>query len=227
MDPKRLQVSRRDVLELAGRQHGVVARRQLIQLGLSSDAIKQRIRNGRLHPLLQGVYALGRPGVSRHGRWMAAVLRCGPDAVLSHHSAAALWEIASEQANRIDISLPARTARNVPGIVVHRRANLCPDDLATHRGIPVTTPICTLVDLADRVSRIQLETAISEADKRDLTDPDALRSALPAYTRRRGVPALRRILDRRMFVLTTQSSSGASYRSPATRGCRCLRPGST
>jgi putative AbiEi antitoxin of type IV toxin-antitoxin system len=118
MAPKGLQVSRRDVLELAGTQHGVVARSQLIQLGLSSGAIKQRIRNGRLHPVLQGVYAVGRPQISRCGLWMAAVLRCGPDVALSHQSAGALWEIGDERLELIDISLPARAARRVPGIAV-------------------------------------------------------------------------------------------------------------
>jgi hypothetical protein len=74
---------------LAERQHGVVTRRQLLALGFSSDAIQHRIATGRLHAVWRGVYAIGRPHLTLHGRWMAAVLSSGPDAALSHDSAAA------------------------------------------------------------------------------------------------------------------------------------------
>src|SRR5436190_13581827 len=106
MDPKRPQPSARRVLALAGRQHGLVSRGQLLELGLPSDAIKHRIATGRLHPVARGVYAVGRPQISRYGRWIAAVLRCGPAAVLSHESATAFWEIAPERSSWIELSVP-------------------------------------------------------------------------------------------------------------------------
>jgi predicted transcriptional regulator of viral defense system len=81
------------VVELAAKQHGVVALRQLTRLGMQPGAVKHQVRAGRLHRLYRGVYAVGRPDVTRHGRWMAAVLACGPDAVLSHRSAANLWQL--------------------------------------------------------------------------------------------------------------------------------------
>ena len=71
-----------------------------------------------------------------------------------------------------------------------------------HHGIPVTSPVCTLVDLATRLNRPQLEAAISEANKRDLTDPESLRSALGRLAGRPGVTLLRETLDRRTFRLT-------------------------
>ena len=72
------------MLALAARQHGVVARAQLLELGMTRDAIAHRLDRGRLHPIQRGVYALGRPQLTRHGALIAAVLACGPDAVLSH-----------------------------------------------------------------------------------------------------------------------------------------------
>jgi very-short-patch-repair endonuclease len=69
-------------------------------------------------------------------------------------------------------------------------------------GIPVTNPVETLIDLATCLPPSQLEAAVSEADTRDLADPEALRSALNPATGRRGVGALRRLLDRRTFTLT-------------------------
>jgi very-short-patch-repair endonuclease len=144
---------------------------------------------------------VGRPQLTRYGRWMAAVLSCGPEAVLSHRSAAALWEIAPE-GRRVDVSLPAHVQRRGPGIAVHRRTTLTSADITSHLGVPVTTSICTLIDLATCLRAGELEAAVNAADKRELIDPEALRSALAAVPGRRGVPALREVLDRRTFTLT-------------------------
>ena len=76
------------------RQHGVIAHRQLVAHGYTTDAIKHRLRTGRLHCLFRGVYAVGRAEVSRHGRWMAAALACGPVPHSATRAPAALWEIA-------------------------------------------------------------------------------------------------------------------------------------
>src|SRR6187455_1793104 len=91
---------------LAKQQHGVIARRQLLELGFTPHAIQHRILKGRLHPVARGVYAVGRPQLSRYGRWMTAILSCGPDAVLSHQTAAALWEIRPSKDLSIHLSLP-------------------------------------------------------------------------------------------------------------------------
>jgi very-short-patch-repair endonuclease len=184
------------------RQHGVIARWQLLELGFTPAAIRHRLAAGRLHPIHRGVYAVGRPEVSIYGRWMAAVLACGPNAVLSHESAAALWGIRHGETDQIDISLSAAVSRRPLGIRVHRRANLREDDYARHCGIPVTSPACTLVDLAARLPNDQLEAAINAADKRDLIDPERLRAALQALPRRPGLAVLRRALDRHTFTLT-------------------------
>jgi very-short-patch-repair endonuclease len=140
--------------------------------------------------------------VTRHGRWMAAVLSCGPHAVLSHGSAAALWEIASGRSGRIEVSVPTRSPHRRAGLLVHRRPALAIEDVTCHEGIPVTAPACTLVDIAPRLARRRLETAINEADKRGLVDPESLGSAIADLSGRRGVAALRDVLDRRTFRLT-------------------------
>src|SRR6185295_17101171 len=81
------------VWALARAQHGVISRDQLLGLGYSRRAIQHREAKGRLHPVRRGVFAVGRPHLTRYGDWMAAVLAGGPGAVVSHHSAAALWQI--------------------------------------------------------------------------------------------------------------------------------------
>ena len=174
------------------------------------------MREGRLHPVVRGVYAVGRPELTRHGRWMAAVLSCGPEAVLSHESA--------DRGARIEVSVPAHVARRRPGLVVHRRAELHAGELTQHKGIPVTSPALTLLDLAGRLERDPLEAAINEADKFDLIDPDGLRKVLDGFGRRRGVAVLRETLDRWPELGLVVETDGLRYhRTPAQQARDRLR----
>jgi very-short-patch-repair endonuclease len=133
---------------------------------------------------------------------MAAVLACGPEAVLSHGSAASLWGFRPVRWGLIDVSLPNHLRRSRQGIVVHRRAFLGADQVARVNDIPVTSPVCTLIDIAGGLDRDQLETALNEADKRGLTDPERLREALDELTPRPGTRALKETLAKRTFALT-------------------------
>jgi predicted transcriptional regulator of viral defense system len=187
---------------LSRRQHGVVARGQLLEVGFNAQAIKHRVANGRLHPVGRGVYAVGRPELTQHGRWMAAVLSCGDHSALSHRSAAALWGIMPVRRDEIVVTVPGRLRRRRPGIVVHRRCSFNAGDATVRHGIRTTTPICTLIDLATYLERGQLEAAVNEADKLDLTNPEELRSEIEGLARRPGLKALRETLDRRTFTLT-------------------------
>lgn len=173
-----------------------------MELGLSARAIERRLANGRLHQLMRGIYAVGRPEITRHGRWMAAVLSCGPSAALSHRSASALWGIGTEPISHIEVSVRASSSLRRPGIRIHRRPTLGPEDFDTRDGIPVTAPVRTLTDLATQLGRRSLERAIGEADRLDLVDPETLRAALGAHRGQKGVARLRELLDRRTFRLT-------------------------
>lgn len=186
-------------------QHGVIGHDQLARLGFSEKAIRHRIAIGRLHPLRRGIYAVGRPEVSDKGRWMAAVLSCGEGAVLSHSSAAALWRIGFEQRGLVEVSLPSSSRRRRPGVRIHRRPSLNHErDLTREYGIPITTPIRTLIDMSLRLDRRGVERMINEADKYNLTHPPQLRKVLDARTGEPGVAKLRFILDRRTFRLTKE-----------------------
>ncbi len=127
---------------------------------------------------------------------MGAVLSCGPGAVLSHFSAAALWGI--RPARVLEVCVPVERNPRRTGIAVHRREWL---ESRRRRGIPVTTPADTLIDIAPRLTAQQLERAMNEADKLDLVSEAELRAALDASSRP-GVAALRAVLDRATFVMT-------------------------
>jgi predicted transcriptional regulator of viral defense system len=188
--------------ELAGRQHGIVARRQLLALGFSSRSIDHRVERGRLHLVARGIYAVGWPQLTEKRRWMAAVLACGEGAALSHRSAAAHWGIAKERHGRIDVSVRRRCELRRHGLKIRGRPTLRPNDIMIRDGIPVTAITRTLVDLATELSPIAVERAVNEADKRDLIDPETLRSVLDHYAGEPGAPLLRKLLDKQAFRLS-------------------------
>lgn len=184
-----------ELWELAESQHGVVAREQLLDHGLTPKAIAHRIRTGRLHRLGKGVYAVGRPGVDRRGRWMAAVLSCGSAALLSHRSAAVLWGLADASLEaEVEVVVPRTAVRRRSGVRVHRRADLGPEHRREVTGIPLTDPISTLVDLASCVVEWRVERAINEADRLELVNAETLRATVPTLPPRPGMARLRRLL---------------------------------
>ncbi len=133
---------------------------------------------------------------------MAAVLACGPEAVLSHSSAAALWEFGTEQRGLVDVSVPSQRRARQPGIRVHRRTGAVMGEVALHEGIPLTSPVRTLVDQATQLRPMQLERAINEADKLNRVRADVLHASLEDYRGQPGVAPLRKLLDPLTFRLS-------------------------
>jgi Transcriptional regulator, AbiEi antitoxin/Protein of unknown function (DUF559) len=187
---------------LAGKQHGIVARRQLLKLGYSEEAIEHRLAKGRLHRVARGVYAVGWPQMTRERRWMAAILACGEEAALSHRSAGALWGIAKESRDRIDVSVRRRCEHRRVGFRARSRPSLPREDIVLHNGIPVTRPVRTLLDLATELDSGALERTVNEADKKDLIDPEGLRNTLKSFPGEPGARPLRTLLDRHTFRLS-------------------------
>ncbi len=181
------------ILELGRSQHWVVALRQLTRLGLTVDGAQNLVKRARLHRIHRGVYAIGRPGVSREGRWMAAVLACGDGALLSHRSAGALWGVSPAPAAVSYVTLPRR-ARRREGIVVHESATLVAHDAAAVDGIPCTSLARTLVDFAGMASRRQLARAVDQAERLRIFDGRAVHEVLSRSNGRAGAVALRAAL---------------------------------
>lgn len=183
----------RNLADLAARQHGVVALAQLRMLGMSASAVRDRVATGRLHRVHRGAYAVGHPLLPAEGRWMAAVLSCGPGSVLSHRSAAALLGLRPSARTGIDVSAPGRAGRSRIGIDAHRAATLAAEDLTSVRGIPCTTVARTLLDLAEVVDCRALERACEQAEMLRLLDLRAVDDVLKRAAGRRGAPILRAV----------------------------------
>jgi predicted transcriptional regulator of viral defense system len=183
------------IRHLAEKQHGVVARQQLEALGVGRGSLEKRLLAGGLLRLYPGVYAVGHLVLSREARWMAAVLACGPGAVLSHRSAAALWGMLNPGSHAIEVTTPRKSRSRG---AIHRHFAVLPaDETTTERGIPVTTVPRTLFDLAATSSADVVEHALRESEYRRLHDRLSLPDLLARYPRRRGAPTVREALRRR------------------------------
>ena len=182
----------RALARLAGAQHGVVARTQLLELGFTRRSIERRIQASRLQLLHRGVYAVGHDNLPAKGHLLAAVLACGPGAVLSHRSAAALWEIRPTARSGVEITTP-RWLPQRPRIQL-RSARLAPDEVTSHASIPVTAPERTLIDLAAVLQKRPLERALEQAEVLRLLDAALLARLLDRHPRRAGTGTLRALL---------------------------------
>jgi hypothetical protein len=183
---------------IAARQGGVVARRQLLAMGLSKAEIDRRVACGQLHVVFRGVYAVGHPVLGIVGRRWAAVLACGEGAAISHGSAGSAWAIRrASDSEWVDVSV-GRTGRirRRPGIRLHCRRSLTAADLTTLDGLPITTPARTVLDLAaSGVRGLKLEQLVDQAEQRhlDFSDLDDLLRRCAGHP---GTAALREVLQR-------------------------------
>jgi hypothetical protein len=169
---------------------------QLIILGLSDSAVRKRARAGRLHRIRRSVYALAPPSLlPLNGRYLAAVLACGPGAILSHRSAADLHGLRKDARAAIDVSVAGDAARRYDGIDLHRSRTLTAADITTVDAIPVTTVARTALDLAAVVRRRAVERALDQAEMLAVFDLNALTDQLARNPHHPGAPALRAILD--------------------------------
>jgi very-short-patch-repair endonuclease len=176
---------------LAARQHGVVSLAQLLDLGFGPHGIAERIRTGRLHRIQRGVYAISPARLRREGYWLAAVLACGPGAVLSHRDAAALWELRPSAGAKVDVTVSTRFGRvKRRGIRVHRSGRLTREETVARDGVPVTTVARTLLDLADVLPDQGLKRAIDEAEYRGRFDLISLSAVVENNPGRRGAKVL-------------------------------------
>ena len=183
----------RAIAAVAGRQHGVITRQQLLAIGVTDGGIRSREAAGRLHRLHSGAFAVGLPPRRAHPYWLAAVLVCGTDASLSYAAAAALLRMRSSSASLIDVTSPTGAGRGREGIRAHRAVVPC-WQLTIVDGIPTTTVARTIVDLAGVLSPGRLEYTIHRAQTSGVFDRDELIAVLAETPNRPGTRAVRRIL---------------------------------
>ncbi|HET7589704.1 MAG TPA: type IV toxin-antitoxin system AbiEi family antitoxin domain-containing protein [Solirubrobacterales bacterium] len=184
----------RELSALARHQHGLVGRRQLLACGWSGTAIDKRIRSGRLHRVHPGVYCVGHRLLSRQGRWTAAVLASGPEALLSHRSAAALWGLRGHPGGAIHVTAPRKSTSTQR---IRRHFSIVPhDERGVQEGIPATSVHRTIFDLAATEPVEAVAAMIREAEYLGRCQRLSLPDLLERHPGRRGSRRLRLALRR-------------------------------
>jgi hypothetical protein len=184
------------VAVLMAGQEGVAALAQLVALGIGDAAVRKRARAGRLHRVYRAVYALTPVSLlSVKGRYLAAVLACGPGAALSHRSAADLHGLRKTDRAPIDVTVPGSGWRRHQGIDIHRSTTLTAADITIVEAIPVTTAARTALDLAAVVRHRAVERALDQAEVLEVFDLNALKDQLDRNPHHPGAPVLKAILE--------------------------------
>jgi uncharacterized protein DUF559/transcriptional regulator with AbiEi antitoxin domain of type IV toxin-antitoxin system len=166
---------------------------QLQAEGLSRAQIEHRAHQGRFIRVHTRVYAVGHLPMSPLSQASAAVLACGPRALLSHGSAAALWGMAKSWPSPPEVS--SRQDRRPTGVTVHRRTTLTAADRTRQSGIPTTSPARTLLDIAPRLTDTQLARAYNDARLANYLRPTALAELLDRLPKAPGARRLATLID--------------------------------
>jgi hypothetical protein len=190
----------------AAPRHDVMTTAELGAFGLGPAAVARRAAEGRLFRQYRGVYSVGRPDLTVAGRRMAAVLACGPQAVLSHRSAAAQLALLADGRSVVDVTVPGRRApRPRAGIRVHSSTTLIAADTTTVDGIPCTSVARTIVDLGDHEPARLVERAVDQSEALQIFDLTAIEDVLERVGPRRGAGVVKSLLaQRREPVLTNR-----------------------
>jgi very-short-patch-repair endonuclease len=196
------------IVDLAGRQHGVVGRCQLLEAGVDRWTVGRLVSRRYLRPRHRGVYQVG-AAVGVLAREMAAVLACGPGAVVSHVSAASMWKliVALPPGSPVEVSVPGLDRSGRPGIVAHRLRALARREVTTLDGVPVTTPARTILDLAARLTSRDLERAITRGEREEVVGREDLAAVVRRHPRRPGTPVLAGLLGLERSLVFTRSEA--------------------
>jgi very-short-patch-repair endonuclease len=198
MDPKAHPAPRDlEIAAIATAQGGVISRAQLLAAGLGPSGIARRVKRGRLHavPGHRGVFFVGHVARNDRTRLWAAHLAIGPESVISHRSAAALWGLRPTAIAYVEVTVPGPSRRR-SAIRVHRTTWLPDTDVKEIDGLRVTSIARTLLDLGAVTPLRVVERAFDQAEVLRLLDMAEVGRVLQEGTHRPGAPELGRVVAR-------------------------------
>jgi very-short-patch-repair endonuclease len=186
-----------ELLDLAERQHGLLSRPQILDLGIDERGWERLYRSPAWERATPRVLRRrGAPPTDRQ-RALAACLDLGDDAYLSHTSAAALWGLPGYALCPLEVTV-LRSRRTSSGLARVHLPRLVPDPFAAHLdGIPVVRPALLLLQLSARMHPEQLRRRLDWLWSRRLLSGPSLRRELASvmHRGRPGTAALRALLD--------------------------------
>jgi hypothetical protein len=206
------------IADLASRQEGVVTRPQLLAMGMTGREVRRRLECGRLTELYRGVYRAGLVALAREAE-MAAVLACGGRGWVSHRSAASLWELCPrpDAGSDVNVRVPENVRVRRPGIRTHRSRRLEADDVTRLDGLPITSPLRTLLDVAAVAGWRDLERAVARAERRGLVTREELVAFVERRRREPGARALAGLIEQAGGPVFTRSVLEERFRDETRR----------
>lgn len=197
------------IATVATAQRGLIARWQLLDIGISSRSITRLLAVGSLHRVHRGVYAVGHVAAVSLSREAAAVLACRHGAALSHRTAASLWRLCPpiDAAASVDVTVDRSRSGRRPGIRFHRTRHLDPRDIRTLDRLPLTSPARTLLDIAPLLNDRELERAFDEGLVRRIVRTRDIADVIGRHKRNPGAARLAKLLGRRGSPTITRSQA--------------------
>jgi predicted transcriptional regulator of viral defense system len=159
---------------IAEQQGGYFSAAQAREAGFSYSLLSYHVRNGRFERVRPRVYRLVQFPASSHEDLHVAALQAGPEAVISHDSALALYDLSDRLPDQVHVTIPRTASRRRPELKLHTN-RLEPEDVTRYEGLLVTTVSRTLVDVATAgLAEEQVRQAIHEALRRGLVSRESL-----------------------------------------------------
>jgi hypothetical protein len=166
----------------------VISVEQLHEAGLSYREINGWVRRGHLLPLHRGVFIVGHRNVLTKAYLVAALLAAGPQAFLSHRTAAAVWGLREVATSRIDVTVPGCKRRSRGPLKIHHTT--VATGVTVRNGLRVSSFPRLLIELAPLESPRELDRLITVGVRKGFLDLERVESALRRSARRPGVAKL-------------------------------------
>lgn len=176
---------------LASRQRGLITYKQLLACGYTRSSVSRAAISGRFHRLHRGVYVVGHTQLAPLARELGALLAIGEGAVLSHHSAAVLWEMITYLPAVVDVCLQGAARASRAGLRLHSTRRLESADITMRHGLLITRPARTLIDMAGVEPARAFAWTAEQARSRRLVSDASLQDALDRAPPGRGPSRVR------------------------------------
>jgi very-short-patch-repair endonuclease len=199
------------VSKVAARQKTLATTAQLAQCGLGKDAVAYRVHSGRLHPVFHGVYSVGCGELPPLALELAALLACGDNSFISHHSAAFVWGLRRVPPPQVEVSVVGRCSGSRKGLRAHRIQRIHRDELRRHEGLWVSSPARAVLEIAAVGDLDELADVVDRGVAGRVFTPRELDAVLARNRGRRGSARLSEILGDEAAMTITRSRAEKAF----------------
>jgi very-short-patch-repair endonuclease len=200
------------VAKVAARQKTLATTAQLAKCGLDKDAVAYRVHSRRLRVVFRGVYTVSPGELPPLARELAALLACGTDCFISHHSAAFVWGLRATAPPQVEVSVVGRCCDSRKGIRVHRIRSIHRAERRRHEGLWISSPARAVLEVAAGASVDAVAQLVNEGQGLRVFTPRELEAVLRRNRGRRGAGKLAEVLGDKDAMTITRSEAERAFR---------------